>query len=69
LNAASGESLGRLELDFEPSRADRLSSGLFLLNSRASAQDPIQVLDSSRRAVFFVPTQDLSSQSPVPVED
>ena len=68
LNALTGERLGSLELDFEPSRADRLSSGLLLLNSRAKAMDPVQVLDTAQRAVFFIPAQDLSS-SPVSVED
>ena len=69
LKTATGEPLETLQLDFEPTRADRLNAGLFRLNARASAQDPIQILDSKQRAVFFIPTQDLSYQAPVSVED
>ncbi|MFN7921491.1 MAG: hypothetical protein U0Q16_15420 [Bryobacteraceae bacterium] len=63
--SASGELTGRTELDFAPDAIER-SGSYFRLNQRASAQDPLELFDAARAAVFFVPTQDLTA---TPVED
>lgn len=61
LNPATGELLGRIALDFAPDRLHRLTQGadggspLYSLKSRGQANDPLEVLDASRGAVFFVP--------------
>jgi hypothetical protein len=59
LDASSGLLASVTELDFEPSALQRTrgagSTQLFLLNHRSEAQPSIQVFDSSRNAIFFVP--------------
>lgn len=61
LNPATGELLGRIALGFAPDRLNRLTLGadggspLYSLKSRGQANDPLEVLDASRGAVFFVP--------------
>ena len=43
-------------LEFEPARLDRLAQGLYGLNRRTGASDPLQVLTSGPHAsVFFIP--------------
>ncbi len=64
LDRSTGEVSRSLALDFEPSRLDRFSgaSPLFVLNSRASSTDPVQILDGgSDPAVYFVPAGQASS--------
>ncbi|MEP7362686.1 MAG: hypothetical protein ABI972_05475 [Acidobacteriota bacterium] len=64
LNAATGELLGRVALDFTPDRLVALTMGtdgaspLFSLKSRGASSDPLEVLDAARGAVFFVPAAD-----------
>jgi len=62
---ATGELVFRLDLDFMPSRLDRFHGSLFLLNSRASDSEPVQLFDAAQRAAYFVPADDLSQAASV----
>ncbi|MBK5294574.1 MAG: hypothetical protein JJE04_23200 [Acidobacteriia bacterium] len=64
IDRSTGEVSRSLDLDFEPVRLDRFSgvSPLFVLNDRASATDPVQILDGGAiPAVYFVPAGQASS--------
>lgn len=62
---ATAELAFRLDLDFEPTRLDRFHGNLFLLNSRTSASQPVQLFDAAQSAVYFVPAEDLSQAASV----
>jgi hypothetical protein len=56
LDAETGGVGWRRVLPFKPTRLDRLSSGVYALNTRSSAAEPLQVLSSGFEGnVFFVP--------------
>ncbi|MBM3739488.1 MAG: hypothetical protein FJW39_27285 [Acidobacteria bacterium] len=56
MSLSTGETQYSLELDFVPARLDRFARGLYRLNVRDSATDPVQILQlGSEPAVFFVP--------------
>jgi hypothetical protein len=56
LDASSGALSERWDLDFSPTRIERLGSGLILLTSRAAETEPLQVLAAGPQAsIFFVP--------------
>jgi hypothetical protein len=62
----------QLDLDFEPSSLEALNSGsLFLLNSRGSAGETLQVLAGGQNpAVYFVPAGSAATKSHAsPVEE
>jgi len=69
LRSATGEVTGKVDLDFEPTRIAPAGDGLFQLNSRSSAEEPVYVFDPRQRSVFFIPTQDLTAQAANSVED
>jgi hypothetical protein len=57
VNLASGERAGSLALDFQPERLELLGAGPLAVLNRASATEPLWVLDSrDALQVFFVPT-------------
>ena len=63
---------GQLELDFEPSRLERLGdASLFLLNSRLAGSETLQVFAGGEKpAVYFVPAASVAAVSDgKPVED
>lgn len=60
LNAATGELLGTVELDFAPDGlelAARSAAGetFYSLRSRGAPSDPFELLDAARGSAFFVP--------------
>ncbi len=55
-NLVSAEVSGETVADFEPSRLERFSKSLFLLNHGGDGKDPLQVLDGSLGlSIYFVP--------------
>jgi len=57
VDLASGERAGSLALDFQPERLEILGAGPLAVLNRASATEPLWVLDSrDALQVFFVPT-------------
>jgi hypothetical protein len=56
LDAETGVVRWRRVLPFKPTRLDRLSSGVYALNTPSSAAEPLQVLSSGFEGnVYFVP--------------
>jgi hypothetical protein len=63
LDRATRAASATVDLDFEPSGIEHLSGGLlFLLKSRRSAGETLQVLEASRQpAVYFVPAASIAA--------
>jgi hypothetical protein len=61
----------RIDLDFEPSRIERLGEGsLYLLNSRGEQNNILEVLQAGPSpAVYFVPAQSTVAAEVNPVEE
>jgi hypothetical protein len=56
IDPASGALTARWDLDFQPTRIERLSSGLFGLTRRTGGAEPLQVITAGPQpSVFFVP--------------
>jgi hypothetical protein len=55
LDAATGALTQRWDLEFSPTRVERLGSGLFLLTSRGAETEPLQVLAARQASILFIP--------------
>ena len=64
LDPESRSVTGHWDLEFQPTRVERFSSGLYLLNSRTAGTQPLQVLATGAQpAVFFIPGGDFAQES------
>lgn len=68
LDRATRAAVAAVDLDFEPSGIEPLSgASLFLLKSRRSAGETLQVLEASRQpAVYFVPAASIAAAGSAP---
>ena len=58
LNLATGEVVRQLDLDFEPGRLEAFARGMYRMDSRRAAGQPVQILKAGAEpAVYFVPAE------------